>query len=241
MMYNRCSRDFQRWASDDGLPLNRSLDISTAMLEYLEELHFQGHNRDSGEKVIAALECQGPGLRSSETLERAKQSLMGYRRLAPGPSRAPMPWIGRCAMVGATLRISEFEFAQCLIFLFRTYLRPRECLGLRGAVPTKTEEFDWSLLLDSIELTYLYPRFITLKKRANHDMAWSFAYRKFSSLFERTAEVAGLVQANLQIDMMRHGGVRDDAARQARSLGAIKRRGRWAADASVKRCEKHAR
>eukprot|EP00959_Pyramimonas_sp_CCMP1952_P107758 2253266-Pyramimonas_sp.AAC.1 len=41
--------------------------------------------------------------------------------------------------------------------------------------------------------------------------------------------------------MMRHGGASDDALRQTRSLEEIKRRGRWAADTSVKRYEKHAR
>ncbi|CAK0825147.1 unnamed protein product, partial [Prorocentrum cordatum] len=228
LMYDRYFRDFQTWASNNGLPLNASEDISFAMLEYLEDLYFQGHSRDSGEKVIAVL-------------GRAKIALKGFRRLAPGLSRAPLPWIGLCALVGAALRINELEFAQCLVFQFRTYLRPIECRGLRvaqlvpplpgsgtkfwalllapeeEAIPTKTKEFDESILLDSPEL------------------------RKFSSLFKRVSEAAGLGQANLHPCTTRRGGASDDALRQTRSLEEIKRRGRWAADTSVKRCEKHAR
>ncbi|CAK0857511.1 unnamed protein product [Prorocentrum cordatum] len=257
LMYDRYSRDFQTWTSNDGLPLNASEDISFAMLEYLEDLYFQGHNHDSGEKVIAALEYRTPGIRSAKVLERAKIALKGFRRLAPGLSRAPLPWIGLRALVGAALHINELEFAQCLVFLFRTYLRPRERLGLRvdqlvppppgsgtkfwalllapeeEAIPTKTKEFDESILLDSPELVCLYPRFSTLKKRSGRD--------KFSSLFKRVSEAAGLGQANLHPCMMRHGGASDDALRQTRSLEEIKRRGRWAADTSVKRYEKHAR
>ena len=148
---------------------------------------------------------------------------------------------------------------------FDTYLRPSECLGLRvdqlipplpgsgtkfwalllapeeEAIPTKTQEFDESILLDSPELVYLYPRFSALKKRSGRDLVWSFDYRKFSSLFKRVAELAGLGQAHLHPYMMRHGGASDDALRLTRSLEAIKRRGRWAADTSVKRYEKHAR
>ncbi|CAK0874830.1 unnamed protein product, partial [Prorocentrum cordatum] len=204
MMYDRYFQEFKDWANTNGMTLSTSSDISRAMLEYLEELYFAGHNHDSGEKVIAALEYRVPGMRSSKTLERAKHSLRGFRRLAPGLSRAPLPWIGLCALVGAALHINELEFAQCLIFLFRTYLRPSECLGLRNKV-------------------------------------WSFDYRKFSNLFKRVCEVAGLGKAKLHPYMMRHGGASDDALRQTRSLEAIKRRGRWAADTSVKRYEKHAR
>ncbi|CAK0883484.1 unnamed protein product [Prorocentrum cordatum] len=265
MMYDRYFQDFQTWASSNGLPLNASEDISFAMLEYLEDLYFQGHNHDSGEKVIAALEYRAPGIRSAKVLERAKNALKGFRRLAPGLSRAPLPWIGLCALVGAALHINELEFAQCLVFLFRTYLRPSECLGLRvdqlvpplpgsgtkswalllaaeeEAIPTKTKEFDESILLDSPELVCLYPRFSTLKKRSGWDKVWSFDYRKFSSLFKRVSEAAGLGQANLHPCMMRRGGASDDALRQTRFLEEIKRRGRWAADTSVKRYEKHAR
>ena len=265
LMYDRYFRDFQTWASNNGLPLDSGEDISLAVMEYLEDLYFQGHNHDSGEKLIAALEYRIPGLRSGKVLERAKGALKGFRRLAPGLSRAPLPWIGLCALVGAALHVNELEFAQCLIFLFRTYLRPSECLGLKvdqlvqplpgsgttfwalllapeeEAIPTKTKEFDESILLDNIELTYLFPRFLTLKRRSGRQPVWSFDYRKFSSLFKHVAELAGLGQANLHPYMMRHGGASDDALRQTRSIEAIKRRGRWAADTSVKRYEKHAR
>ncbi|CAK0825587.1 unnamed protein product, partial [Prorocentrum cordatum] len=214
---------------------------------YLEDLYFSGHDHDSGEKVIAALEYRTPGTRSGKVLERTKMALKGFRRLPPA------------------LHIGELEFARCLIFLFRAYLRPNECLGLRvhqlipplpssgtkywalplapeeEATPTKTKEFDESLLLDSPELVFLYPRFSTLKKRSGHENVWSFDYRKFSNLFKRVAGLVGMGQSNLHPYMMRHGGASDDALRQTRSMGAIRRRGRWAADASVKRCEKHAR
>eukprot|EP00959_Pyramimonas_sp_CCMP1952_P250526 5236480-Pyramimonas_sp.AAC.1 len=67
----------------------------------------------------------------------------------------------------------------------------------KEAVLTKTKEFDESILLDSVELTCLYPRFATWKKRNPLDKGWSFDYRKFSRLFKRVREVADLGQAKL--------------------------------------------
>ncbi|CAK0875212.1 unnamed protein product, partial [Prorocentrum cordatum] len=163
LMCDRYFRDFQTWASDDCLPLNSSEDISTAMPEYLG------------------------------VLDRAEIAPKGFRGLAPGLSRAPLPSIELCALVGAALRTDELKLAWCLVFLFHAYLRPSE-----------RHEFDVSLLLlDGRGLVHLCPRFSTLKKRSSRGMAWSFDSRTFSSQFKRVAELAGLGRANLHPCTMR--------------------------------------
>ena len=87
----------------------------------------------------------------------------------------------------------------------------------------------------------LHPLFVSLKRRSGKEKVWSFDYRNFSAPVKRVFEMAGLGGANIHPHMLRHGGASDDALRQTRAMIDIKRRGRWAADSSVKRYEKHAR
>ena len=63
-------------------------------------------------------------------------------------------------------------------------------------------------------------RFSALKKRSGRELVWSFDYRKFSSLFKRVAELAGLGQAHLHPYMMRHGGPSD-----GQKMGSVEGRG----------------
>ncbi|CAK0800327.1 unnamed protein product [Prorocentrum cordatum] len=78
MMYDKYLQDFQTWACSSAPPLDASEDSSLAMREYLEDLCFKGHNH---EKVIAALEYRVTGIRSAKVIERAKNTLEGFRRL----------------------------------------------------------------------------------------------------------------------------------------------------------------
>ena len=59
-------------------------------------------------------------------LPRAKNALRGFRRLAPGLSRAPFPWLALCNLVGCAMALGWKEFAYCLVLMFRTYLHPNE-------------------------------------------------------------------------------------------------------------------
>ncbi|CAK0804444.1 unnamed protein product [Prorocentrum cordatum] len=115
-----------------GMPLSTPLEIDLALVEHLEDLYFNGFNHDAGEKVVASLEFRTPELKvpGSTLLPRAKNALRGFRRLAPGLSRAPFPWLALCAMAGAAMSLGRQEML---------------------SVASKTHEFDESLLLDDVE------------------------------------------------------------------------------------------
>ena len=103
---------------------------------------------------------------------RSRNALKGFRRLAQGLSRAPLPWIAVCAILGAGLHRGLVDFSLAVLIMFIAYLRPVELLQLTGVqliaplkgsgtrwwavliapeelgIGTKTRQYDESVLLD---------------------------------------------------------------------------------------------
>ena len=57
------------------------------LVEMLEHLYFQGYGHGAGDHWMAAVKFVG-WIQSFSNLPRAVRALKGYRRLAPGMSRA---------------------------------------------------------------------------------------------------------------------------------------------------------
>ena len=90
--------------------------LDRAIVEYLEHIYFEGAGADSGNKLVAAIEYVEPRTRKDgpNELRRAREALRGFRRLAPGLSRAPMPLVALYALAGAALFLNEPKFAVSL-------------------------------------------------------------------------------------------------------------------------------
>ena len=110
--------------------------LDTMMLEYLETLYFEGHNHASGDRLMAALEYRDTQIKKGRRTvpKRARDALREFRRLAPGLSRAPLPWVALTALVGAALHINEELFALALVVQFCCYLRQLMIERLLGLV-----------------------------------------------------------------------------------------------------------
>ena len=115
-------------------------------------------------------------------LPRTARALKGYRRLALGMCRGPLPWVAAAATMEVATAAKDEEFAVMLVIQHVGYLRPSELINLtagqvirplkesgadswaRLLAPqeeskiSKTGEFDDSVLLDghlSIAITQL--------------------------------------------------------------------------------------
>ena len=266
--YEEKVNKFNKWLRDNSIEVTNEFSLDLALTEYLEDLYFRGYNHSEGDALMASLKYFSHALATArpDPLPRASRSLRGFRRLAPGCSRAPLPWVAVCAMAGAAVADGSYLFAVALILQFVCYLRPHELLNLkqhqvvepvRGSLTSswslllspqelgrgsKTNQFDESVLVDWKELPALNRALKCRKERLlKDDPLWPFEHKEFNKLFVRYSEHSGVHLLSPHPYSVRHGGASHDALHQRRPLMEIKARGRWAADESVRRYNKHSR
>ena len=116
----------------DELKLLPKLD--EMVVEMLEHLYFQGYGHGAGDYLMAAVKFVG-WIQSFSDLPRAVRTLTGYRRLAPGVSRGPLPCVAAAAMMGVAMATKDEEFAVMLVVQYVAYFRPSElCNRTAGQV-----------------------------------------------------------------------------------------------------------
>ena len=147
------------------------------------------------------------------------------------------------------------------------YLRPGEVLWLAGedVVParaqfgegfgatalllfpeergraSKTHMYNDSVVLDSRHRGFLNRLVEALAARRQGQALFNFTYIRWLGQFKAAAILAGLGKWDLTPYYLRHTGPSDDYLWKRRSLDEIQRRGRWAAESSVRRYEKSSR
>ena len=159
---------------------------------------------------------------------------------------------------------NNFEFALMLTLQFVAYLRPSELVNLapsqvvepkgtepHGAlllapeeegIPSKTRQFDESVILDRDDIPGLFTALSQQKaRRHGATTLWSIGFQRYGELFKKYSAASGVSCLQPHPYSVRHGGASDDALRRRRTMLEIKMRGRWAADASIRRYMKHAR
>ena len=259
--YRAEAQEYETWVGGAAWKQEPLDALDAKMLEYLEALYFGGHAANKGDFVMAALRY----FRSEISLPRCARAMKGYHRLAPGSSRAPLPWVAACAMLGSALSRGEVEFATMLVTQFMGYLRPSELAGLTVSqiiAPTtaaqvrgwaillspqedkrgsKTNQYDESLIMDW-DLPALWKRMrLQLKGKSGKDRVFSLSQASYSKAFALEAELSGVKVLGPHVYSVRHGGASEDALSGLRDLAAIQARGRWLVPQSVRRYEKHAR
>ena len=265
--YDEHIRKFVEWAHFDDIKSIPAEKLEPMIIEYLESLYFEGANHDAGDRLMSALEYRDRRLRKGAELDmhKVREALRGFRRLAPGLSRAPLPYVALCGIIGAAVSINRRDFGLALLIQFCGYFRPSELLAITAdrlippqrfsgstawavllspqeeAIGSKTHEFDESVLLDWEIFNRLTPVLYKLKARPPGSSIWDFNYVQYLEMFRTCSELSMVNYLNPHPYSIRHGGASDDALRGSRSLAQIKARGRWKSDNSVRRYEKHAR
>ena len=244
--------------------------LEMALLEFFDVLYLGGKDVGEGAKLLSALGYFRPELRQlsrSGLLPRARLALQGWGRLAPTATRLPLPWPVLAGIVVALLVMGHPQAALASVLAADAYLRPGELLYLstddlskpeprfssafhalalvlfpkeRGR-PSKTHQFDDSVLLDSKGREWINRLLLDLAAGRPGLPLFDLTYKEWLSLFQAAARLLGLADWMLSLYVLRHTGPSHDYLEKFRTLDDIQRRGRWGARSSVRRYEKSAK
>ena len=196
----------------------------------------------------------------------ARMALRGWRKAAPANSRLPLPYEVVMMLANFFLHQHMKEQALLTLIMFNLYLRPSEPHRLQhgdiiapvagsGArhfcwavtlhpwergTPSKTLEFDESLLIDQDDFAFLGPALARLRGAASAEKPL-FKVTQAEYARSLAAATQRLGVAEICSYQLRHSGASHDAAMRLRSLAEIQRRGRWRAQSSCRRYEKGGR
>jgi len=260
---------FRQWLPQHGAEVTSVSVLDVLLCEFFEDLYFHGHNHDVADKTLAAIQFCSLGIRLKQPCElpRAVRAARGFRRLAPGHSRAPLPWVALVALATTAAATGLWEMAVALVLQFVCYLRPSELLGLEvgnvsfpseaarlkgvalllfpeeGLVTGKTKEFDESVIFDREELmTGMCAALRSLMRgKPKGAKLFSLTYASYVQNFHQLAEISGVSALQPHPYALRHGGASDDYLTKKLDLEGVRRKGRWRSFSSVRRYEKSGR
>ena len=130
--YARAEATFQKWlGSRRSVRRLPQANLDRLVEEYMEHLYFEGATSGEGSTTLAALEYFDPSL--SDALPLTRRALRGFRRLAPGGSRAPLPFVGLMILVGCAMTRGAPLMAIAYLLGFYAYLRPYELMSVKAA------------------------------------------------------------------------------------------------------------
>ena len=121
--YARAEAAFRTWLKGRRrLRKPLKTEIDRLLEEYMVHLYFGGATAGEGSPTLAALEYFGPSL--ADHLPMTRRALRGFRRLAPGGSRAPLPFVGLMILVGSAMSRHAPLMGIAYLLGFYAYLRP---------------------------------------------------------------------------------------------------------------------
>ena len=151
--------------------------------------------------------------------------------------------------------------AAAVALAFSCYLRPGELMALRVkdlvppcpaarlpswglllhdselGLPGKTGMWDAAVTVDLDE--FLWPILAALRTgRAESESVWTFPMHQLRNTFKQVCEELSLTQLTDHLYGLRHGGASFDLLHRRRDLLAIRERGRWLTDSSLRRYAK---
>ena len=180
----------------------------------------------------------------------------------------PLPWPVLASLACALVRNEAPIMALAAVLASDAYLRPREVANLRVAhvvtakpflgksalhtslvlfpaeegEPSKTLRYNDSVILDTADREWIGPLIEELAHRRRSEVGlFPFSQADMVQGVHQATASLGLTAWNITPYLFRHTGPSDDFVSKRRCLDAIKRRGRWASDASVRRYEKGSR
>jgi len=259
LYYNR----FVDYCKESGMSMPTTLtDTDVALSEYLDSLYYEGKSPHEGEKTMAAIEFHRLSMKGS--LFHSKRALKGWRKAVPPQSRLPLPRIMMFGIAMELVAASFREMALLVVTAFLLYLRPGEGIDLKkrnvvspvkkagvqfkwttvvirdveGMKPDKVGVYDNSLPIDQPKYKWLGDELVRLAKKqhAPDSHLFTFSMEEFRSQFAAAGTRLG-VEA-LHPYQLRHGGATDDLTSKSRDFPAVKARGRWMTDQSVRRYTK---
>ena len=244
--------------------------LCDVLLEYFDMMCFEElKGSGEGSKVLAAIAHFHPvyagGLRRGG-LARLERALRGWEKVIPPGSIVALPEMVVYGIANEMCRTGRFSLALRTILSMDAYLRPGVTSALRkeNMVPpqpslgaggvfwslhlhrredgltSKVGVFDDSVILDSPDRQWMNALLAErYRKVSATDLIFPEPMSEWGRYFKEALVRMGLPPTVLYA--LRHSGPSIDILNKARDLQAVKRRGCWAADSSVRRYEKAAK
>jgi len=221
--------------------------LDAALVKFFTVLFFRGEQASTGLQVSSAVLHHRPGYGKGGSLKlpRCWRALRGWRRLCPPRSRQPEPLMVWAGIMHEMVSMNMARVALFVALSLSTYLRPSSLLMLtsadlyapvlgislywsllvhrQGSRPSKTGEYDLSVVLDSYWLLFLTPVLELLQKEPPGVPVWGFGYPTVLSTLRQACINLGLKPVTPY--QARHSGASTDRASNARTLLDIQKRG----------------
>ncbi|CAJ1446249.1 unnamed protein product, partial [Effrenium voratum] len=268
--YARRLEQFYRFVAHYQLPISDEVELDEALCDYSDFLYLEGEGHDSGEKLKAALEFERPeaARRGELHLPRFRRAMKGWRKMSPSQTRLPMIEFVKGAISAVMLAMGWKEMALYNEISFSTYARPGELLKVHAVDVVKKNQhydhdviilspfersesskagiYDEVLILDDVRMQCLGPLVVQYARgrEAQHGEVcplWSFSASQYLRVWRASVKSLGVEDLAISPYQNRHGGASRDHLLRLRSVQAIQRRGRWAADASARIYDKPGR
>ncbi|CAE7797631.1 unnamed protein product [Symbiodinium sp. CCMP2592] len=233
-------------------------EVESILCDHLEALFLDGADLATAQYTVAAVLYFNPGLRTSTTssMPRVKQSLTGWRKLAPAKSQLPLPFEVVALMAAWAFGLGQIEIGLFLLLAFSLYLRPSEGLRIRAQdmirptrgrgpfsrwgfvlhpfecqIPSKTQEYDETLMLDLAchqQLGAALWRCLKVQTMPPNQNIFSVTAGALNQFMEEASQALNLQALGyLHLYRLRHGGVSHDFSHNLRSLQEVQLCGRW--------------
>jgi hypothetical protein len=232
------------------------------LVKAYDDLYLSGLPFGAGEKLMAAVRFCVPAYspHGKLSLPRSQRSLRGWRRLTPVATRRPLPWLVVAAIAWHFAMVSG-EMAVAWLLMIDTYMRPSEAVNLekwqvvppadekhmklaavllhpdQRGIASKTGQMNESLIIHRPWLSEILMQQVRLCRGLR---LFDFNLDQMRRHFVQIAAKVGINQWNPVLYMARHTGASLDRLENRISLEEVRRRGRWAAESSVRRYEKRA-
>ena len=244
--------------------------LQQVLLEYFDYLYLTEQRDVSyGTKLLAAVGGLFPAYHRAgrrDLFPTVNRALQGWQKAHPVGTRLPMPMLMVYAVAMEMAARQQLDLARLTVVAADCYLRPGEAASLTsdmvipsqrrlGAAyghvslqihpaaqgrPSKTGEFDDTIVVDSVSRPWLSQVLMALKTKAGPGQPLVLTtLAAWGRLFAECC--ADLGEESQGLYVLRHSGPSDDYLRHARTLLGIKKRGRWTQDSSIRRYEKSAK
>ncbi|CAE7265927.1 AMY1.1 [Symbiodinium sp. CCMP2592] len=257
--YRKYFDKYKSFCKEHGVAELTSQNTDIYLVDYLDLLFFEAKGLSEAEKTVASVEFFCPHVKGH--LSRSRRALKGWRKEDPPSSRLPLPLLVACGIAMVLLRKRLRQMALMVMLCFDTYFRPGEAFTLtkkdcvapvRGAgpqysfhavivrdiadsVPDKVGVFDNTILLNSKGRLWIGEMIQDLarQRRRGSDLLFDFSPEDYRKAFASAGKELGL--EGIHPYQLRHGGAAEDLNSKERDFNAVKARGRWQTDQSVRR------
>ncbi|CAE8638853.1 unnamed protein product, partial [Polarella glacialis] len=266
--YSSALEEFDTWAKKNKRGVG-PLKLDASMVEFMRQQYEAGCQSWEGSYLVYGHQLlRHTGLDSS-CLPESKKALKGWKTGAPGRMRLPYPEEVILDVADFALGAGNGEAAFAIALQLDGYFRPSEVLNLTvkqvmpparkagrayakawGIVlapaedqkPTKTGQFDDSVLIGDIQHEWLGPllELLTKNKAPEEKLFPSLSLASYERLFRDAMQKRYNKFIHVTPHSVRHSGPSNDKFHKRRSLLQIQKRGRWASPKSVTRYEKEA-